>query len=619
VSGIHGEGKGRLDKRAESQVSDVAAARHSDTAVDGPRRQSDRPLGPSTRPVAPLADRLDGVSGEHGAIDTSKRLAAALEELSHVREQLHWQATALAEARSLIEAERARYRELFEVAREGHVVVDQQGLVRELNRGAAALLNLPADYLLGKPIATYVAEADRRQFRIRLHRARTRADSQEWTCTFQHFDLKPLRFSVTTSPVLNASGGVESVELLLREVSDDRAQLVASRAPAVIMRAALDALSAQIAVLDKQGRIVTVNRAWLHAQTPAGLFSLGLATGDSYVDHCAEVVAAGNASAAEVNEAVVSVLTGQRERADVIYTVAPPDDAASDDDARWFSLRVTRCDGPEPLHVVVTHEDITAERHAAVRERELLEARAARAAAEAANKAKTEFLTTLSHELRTPLNAIAGYAQLLEMGVRGPVTVAQSEDLRRILRSERHLLGLINELLNFGRLERGAVTLQIESFAVSRAVQDVMELIEAQAATQGLVLSMHCPDEALEVRADPEKLRQILLNLLSNALKFTHAGGTVRVECVASDDETYVRVRDSGIGIPAAMLDEIFDPFVQVNRGFDAPADGVGLGLAISRNLARAMGGDLSVTSALGGGSTFELRLPRARVDAHVA
>jgi signal transduction histidine kinase len=254
-----------------------------------------------------------------------------------------------------------------------------------------------------------------------------------------------------------------------------------------------------------------------------------------------------------------------------------------------------------------------------VRERELLEARAARAAAEAANKAKTEFLTTLSHELRTPLNAIAGYAQLLEMGVRGPVTVAQSEDLRRILRSERHLLGLINELLNFGRLERGAVTLQIKSFAVARAVHDVIELIEAHAATQGLVLSMHCLDEALEVRADPEKLRQILLNLLSNALKFTRAGGTVRVECVADDDETYVCVRDSGIGIPSAMLDEIFDPFVQVNRGFDAPADGVGLGLAISRNLARAMGGDLSVTSELGGGSTFELRLPRARVDAHVA
>jgi len=265
--------------------------------------------------------------------------------------------------------------------------------------------------------------------------------------------------------------------------------------------------------------------------------------------------------------------------------------------------------------VVVTHEDVTAERHAYEQETALLTERSARSSAEAANRAKSEFLTTLSHELRTPLNAIGGYAQLLEMGVRGPVTPQQAEDLRRILRSEQHLLGLINELLNFSRVERGDVPFMLARVPVRGCIADVLELIAPQADAKAIAVSIECRDEDLAVLADADKLRQILVNLLTNAVKFTAPGGAVCIECGGEAERVTIQVRDTGVGIPQAKQSVVFDPFVQVHRGTGAPLEGVGLGLAISRGLARGMGGDLTVNSEPGAGSTFELTLARTTVD----
>jgi signal transduction histidine kinase len=391
-----------------------------------------------------------------------------------------------------------------------------------------------------------------------------------------------------------------------------------SREPAAVFRSALDALSAHIAVLDARGRIVTANRAWMDAKVPAGVFTQNAKPGDSYLELCKRAVNAGQDGALVVQDCVTTVLEGVRKRSDAVYCAKGTEHALGNDDTAWFALRATRCEGLEPLHVVVTHEDITAEKRSLARERVLLEERAARSAAEAASQAKSEFLTTLSHELRTPLNAIAGYAQLLEMGVRGPVTLEQAEDLRRILRSERHLLGLINELLNFSRVERGDVKLDVEPVPLIALIGAVLELVEPQAASLKLMLSVHCDRDDIAALADPEKLRQILVNLLSNALKFTHAGGAIRVECDEDGSSVSIRVRDTGVGIPSSKLSEIFDPFVQVHRTLGAPVDGIGLGLAISRNLARAMHGDLTATSEIGRGSLFELRLPRAEALADV-
>ena len=232
--------------------------------------------------------------------------------------------------------------------------------------------------------------------------------------------------------------------------------------------------------------------------------------------------------------------------------------------------------------------------------------------AEAASRAKSEFLAVMSHELRTPLNAIGGYAELLEMGIRGPVTPQQREDLKRIQTSQRHLLGLINEVLNYAKLETGNVTYDIGDVVVREALVAAESLVAPQARAKGLTLTTtECAPEIV-VRADAEKLRQVLVNLLSNAVKFTDSGGRIEMSCSTGGDSVRIHVRDTGIGIPADKLHVIFDPFVQVRADLARRHEGTGLGLAISRDLARGMGGELSVESELRSGSTFTLELPRA-------
>jgi len=238
--------------------------------------------------------------------------------------------------------------------------------------------------------------------------------------------------------------------------------------------------------------------------------------------------------------------------------------------------------------------------------------REARAAAEEASLAKTRFLATMSHELRTPLNAIAGYTEIMAMGVHGPVTQQQRADLQRIERNQRYLLSLINDVLNYAKVESGHVAFRIRPFTVDHLVQALDAFMDPQIASKGLSYAVELPDGSCRVSADEEKTQQILLNLLSNAVKFTPAGGRIRVECARRDQTVHVTVQDSGPGIPATKLESIFEPFVQLGRDLTTGHEGTGLGLSISRDLARKMSGDLEVQSAEGQGALFTLTLPAA-------
>jgi signal transduction histidine kinase len=298
---------------------------------------------------------------------------------------------------------------------------------------------------------------------------------------------------------------------------------------------------------------------------------------------------------------------------------------------RWVEARgrVEYDDDGRPLRFPGVVQDITRRREAeAERERLLATAEAARREAEAANRVKGEFLASMSHELRTPLNAIGGYTQLLEMELHGPLTESQRATLARVDRAQRHLLGLINDILNYAKLESGRIEYRFAAVPLHELVAEVLPMVEPLAVARGLTVGPPPASPAgvppLAAWADREKLAQVLLNLLSNAVKFTPSGGVVSVAIAAAGDpdRVSVHVRDSGIGIPTDQLAAIFEPFVQLPRrgeGRLARAEGTGLGLAISRDLARGMGGELTVESVEGEGSVFTLTLRRAAgADVHV-
>ena len=232
-------------------------------------------------------------------------------------------------------------------------------------------------------------------------------------------------------------------------------------------------------------------------------------------------------------------------------------------------------------------------------------------AAEEANRSKSAFLAMMSHELRTPLNAIGGYADLIDFGVHGPVTPAQSEALGRIKKSATHLLGLINSVLDFARVEGG----QIQYNIVPIALEDLLRETEAMVLPQMLKKNLRYRNEGCDATivalGDPEKVKQIVLNLLTNSTKFTEPGGEICVSCgTAGLTSCFVRVEDTGAGIELSKLESIFEPFVQLEDESGRPNEGVGLGLAISRAFARNMGGSLVAESTLGVGTAMTLVLP---------
>lgn len=250
----------------------------------------------------------------------------------------------------------------------------------------------------------------------------------------------------------------------------------------------------------------------------------------------------------------------------------------------------------------------------------LREAESARDAALQADVSKTSFLAAMSHELRTPLNAIGGYVELLEMGLRGPITAEQADDLKRIKASQGHLLRLITEVLDYARLGSGHTELHFEDVDLNEILREAEIMTMPQARARGLDYAYHALDCNVIVRADSHRLQQIALNLLTNAIKYTEPGGAICMSCeVVSDAKPKERrirvsVKDTGRGIPSDQIEGIWQPFVQVGRKLNHPGEGVGLGLAISRDLARRLGGELSVTSELGRGSEFTLTLPVLRI-----
>jgi signal transduction histidine kinase len=288
-------------------------------------------------------------------------------------------------------------------------------------------------------------------------------------------------------------------------------------------------------------------------------------------------------------------------------------------------LRIVDVAWEDEPAMLVSLRDVTDRKEAEEKSRQLERERAARAEAEAANRAKSDFLAVMSHELRTPLNAVLGYAELLDLGVAGSLGPEQRQQVGRIVASGRHLLGLVNEILDLAKVEAGRLAVERTPTSAADVVEGGIVLAQPQAESRGLTVSVVSEiPRTLQFVGDRDRVLQILANLLSNAVKFTEPGGSIRVEVTdqeTPDDSRHLqgaerwvafRVHDTGIGIEADNMDRIFSPFVQAEQGHTRRSDGTGLGLTISRRLARLMRGDVTVQSDVGRGSAFTLWLPAA-------
>lgn len=408
---------------------------------------------------------------------------------------------------------------------------------------------------------------------------------------------RPVRVATLTTVIRSGLRARQRQLDVKANLEERQAAEVSLRESEMRLRAAVQAAPYPLMLHASDGEILQLSEAWM---TLTGYYSTSVTTTGEW----AKLAFPENGNASILPRG--SEATDQQEGESVHlgeHTVR----AANGRDRIWDFHRVALGSLPDGRRLWLTAAvDVTDYKRLVESER------IARTEAEHANRAKSQFLATMSHELRTPLNAIAGYSELLKLELRGPITAEQREDLDRIDRSQRHLLSLINDVLNFAKIEAGHVAIATATIELGGVVDRLREFVEPQLRAKGLHFTMAEDIPESEARGDPDKITQILINLLSNAIKFTPAGGHIALECEEIDDTIRITVVDDGVGIPADKIDAIFEPFVQVNRDYSSIHEGTGLGLAISRDLARRMGGDLTVESRLGEGSRFTLALPRA-------
>jgi PAS domain S-box-containing protein len=286
----------------------------------------------------------------------------------------------------------------------------------------------------------------------------------------------------------------------------------------------------------------------------------------------------------------------------------------SDGEYRWHITRARplRGDHGEVIRWFGSNTDIEElKRVERARDQALLEAERAREAEHEANQARMKFVSMASHELRTPLGAIGGFAELLLLGLRGPINEAQRNDLQRIQTNQKHLLRLINEMLELAKLEAGQMPVRLDEVQLSDVLDAASPMVEPQLIEKNITYKRELEPGTPKVIGDAERVQQIVINLVANSIKFTPHSGTITVSTRNTGGEVELRVRDTGPGIPADKVDSLFSPFVQLGSPAEK-AGGTGLGLAISRELARAMGGELAAIGGVGDGATFVLALRAA-------
>jgi PAS domain S-box-containing protein len=367
------------------------------------------------------------------------------------------------------------------------------------------------------------------------------------------------------------------------------------------LQSSLDALSASIAVLDENGIIIYVNQAWRRFAEDNGLEAADYGIGSNYLKVSREARGNWSEEAGIVVREIERIMLGEIERFELEYPCHSPDEN------RWFLMMVTSFGSMGSRRIVVSHENITESKMAEERMRE------AKNAAEAANLAKSQFLSGMSHELRTPLNAIIGFSEVLQDGIFGELNEKQEEYIGDIRESGRHLMSLIDGILELTKLEAGKIVLRPRPVELGTFLRESVIMIKAKAERHGISLDIVIPEEVeqLRVNVDDSRLKQVMYNLLSNAAKFTPDGGSIRVDAALLGENIRVSVTDTGIGIPREHIDSVFEEFYQAQSGRTNKTPGTGLGLSLIKKIVEMHGGSVRAESeGQDRGSRFSFTLP---------
>lgn len=597
-----------------------------------------------------LLEAVRGVPQENRSIDQAalSGLSKAIEEMTAAVEDLRHQNGALRDAYSSVEQERLQYEELFGLLPDAYLVTDLFGTIVEVNATGEEMLGVAAMRLRGKPLAVYIADEDRKGFRRSLNEVAESPTPVNWSGIVQPRNGLPFRASIRIVRI-PVTGDRVRLGWLIHDTS------VQQRVAKLGQRFA-EEQSARIAAERASRRFRLLAEASRHLSSGKDVTAICAGIAKAIIrfsaDHCEILLLDGEALTS------VSRITRDPKQAEFVkalrrrhkLSVASPDNLI-DQAIRTREIQVSppviadipsgvaRKDmfaslrntiarnavvvpilGNEQCIGVIVVMSATPEPTFGVEEIGVLSEIAERTSLaianarlfgqlEQSNRERAEFLAVLSHELRTPISAVIGYSDLLLSNMAGQLSETALQHIQRIRSSAWHQIGVVEQILSYARVDQ-QLTLEYVDTDVQSVVQDALDLVTPLARRKDIALTVDIPSTQLPISTDVGSLRQILVNLLSNALKFT-THGAVTVSARRTDEDVYIAVTDTGHGIKAEDLARIFDPFWRGRR----VEPGMGLGLSVSRRLTKALCGELTVQSQLGVGTKFTLKVPLSAPD----
>ncbi len=527
------------------------------------------------------------IVGVHVDINPAKRAEQDLRSAKNLAE------TALREMAALRNALDEHY--LFSVA-------DRSGRIVDANRAFCTISGYSRDELLGNDHRILNSDTHPKSFWVDVWK--TIASGRAWrgeVCN-RRKDGSLYWVDSTIVPYVNADGTIEKYVSIRFDVTESKLAKERARNAEQLLRSAIDSLDSHTVVLGEDGRIISVNRAWREFAQANGGLDTAVLEGADYLATC-DRSAPRCAEASQAAAAIRAVLAGDAEPAPIEYPCHAPHER------RWFVCSIRGFTRGQKRFVVISHLNITAIKEAEDRLKATnAELIIAREAAESSSRAKSEFLANMSHEIRTPMTAILGFTELLvNDGDRSKAPRHRLEAIDTIRRNGEHLMSIINDILDLSKIEAGKMAVETIQTDVVQVVHETLTLMDVKAKGKGLSLEAQflTPIPA-HIHSDPLRLRQVLMNLVGNAIKFTEVGGVkLGISCDPLNQTFRVDISDTGIGLTAEQIGRLFGAFMQGDTSTTRKFGGTGLGLQISRRLAQILGGDITVKSEPGKGSCF--------------